>query len=104
MRTTVTPAGATSSLEAWSWVEPHLPFVPGETLGLLCQTGSGGASASFPSWRRCVGREGFVAFGDGGLAVARLGCVVLASTPGVSSRAQCTLSSALYNRLLSELG
>jgi hypothetical protein len=37
----MTPAGATSSLEACSWVEPFLPLVPGETLGPLCQTGHG---------------------------------------------------------------
>jgi hypothetical protein len=45
-----------------------------------------------------------VAFGDGGLAVARLGSVVRATAPGVSSRALCTPSSALYSRPLSELG
>jgi hypothetical protein len=39
VRITVTPAGATSSLEACSWVELLLPFMPGETLGLLCWTG-----------------------------------------------------------------
>jgi hypothetical protein len=39
MRTTVTPTGATPSLEACSWVELSLPFMPGETLGPLCWTG-----------------------------------------------------------------
>jgi hypothetical protein len=43
LRTTVTSAGATSSFEACSWVGPFLPFVPGETLGVLCRTGQ---------WRR----------------------------------------------------
>jgi hypothetical protein len=39
MRTTVTPAGITPSLEACSWVKLSLPFVPGEALGLLCRIG-----------------------------------------------------------------
>jgi hypothetical protein len=38
MRIMVTPAGATPSLEACSWVGASLPFVPGETLGPLRRT------------------------------------------------------------------
>jgi hypothetical protein len=100
LRITVTPAGATSSLEACSWVEPLLPSVPGETLGPLVGPASGGASASYPSWRRCFGREGSVAFRRCGLAGFLRGWVVLCQLLQVwGSGTQCTPSSARYCRL-----
>ena len=67
MLVTMTPAGAISSLEAWSWVGLFLPSTLGETLGLLCQTGQRRRFDVVPFLKALPRREGSVACGDGGL-------------------------------------
>jgi hypothetical protein len=92
LRTMVTPAGATSSLEAWSWVESPLPLVARGNPRSICWTGQRRRSGVVPFLKALCWLRGVRGPRRWWL------CQILPKLRG--SGAQCTPSSALLCRLL----